>query len=141
MATKNSKNARLLISTTLASPYTVVTKSHGLKLGLGADWSEDTGHGASFKGYTKGLMDFNATVAQYYDTAFPLLSGASINGTSYYFLAYFDYPTDTTSYWRGQCTFALNEHNLDIGTTIDQTFEMRIYNGDVVLVLNSTSYS
>lgn len=141
MAPKNSKNARLLIATAGAGPYTIVTRTHGLKLGLDPDWTEASAHGMTFKDYVKGMMDWAGTVLQYYDTVFALLEGASINGTSYYFLAYYDYPADPTNYWRGQCTFGFGEVNMDLGVTIDNTFSMRIYNGDVALVRNGTVYS
>lgn len=133
MATKNTRNARLLISSTLAAPYTIVTKTNGIDLNLATDFSEDTSHGDSFKSYIPGLQDFKATIKSWYDTAFSTLESASKNKTSYYFLLYPDY-SDSQNYYRGQCYFGLDSFNLDLGNTAAFGFTMTIANADVAII-------
>lgn len=133
MATKNTRNARMLISSTLAAPYTVVSKTNGLSLNLATDFSEDTAHGDSFKSYIPGLQDFKATLKSWYDTAFTTLESASKNKTSYYFLIYPDY-SDSVNYYRGQCYFGLDELNLDIGNTAALSFTVTIANADIAII-------
>lgn len=138
MATKNTRNARMLISSTLASPYTVVSKTNGLSLNLATDFSEDTSHGDSFKSYIPGLQDFKATLKAWYDTAQSILESASKNKTSYYFLIYPDY-ADSTNYYRGQCYFGLDELNLDLGNTMALSYTVTIANADVAIIRNGTA--
>lgn len=133
MATKNTRNARLLIGSTLASPYTLITKAHGVTLNLSTDFSEDTAYGDSFKSYLPGLQDFKATVNAWYETAQSVLESASKNKTSYYFLLYPDY-NDSVNYYRGQCYFGLDELNLALGNTADLTFTMVIANADIAII-------
>lgn len=138
MATKNTRNARLLISSTLAAPYTIISKAHGVTLNLTTDFSEDTAYGDVFKSYVPGLQDFKATLNQWYETAQSVLESASKNRTSYYFLLYPDY-NDSTNYYRGQCYFGLDEFNLAMGNTADMTFTMVIANADVAIVRAGTA--
>lgn len=133
MATKNTRNARLLISSTLAAPYTVVNKTNGLTLNLPTDFSEDTSHGDRFKSYLPGLQDFKMALKTWYDTVQSVLEYASLNKVSYYFLAYIDY-LDSLNYYRGQCYFGLDELNLDLGNTAALAYTVTIANSDVVIV-------
>lgn len=133
MATKNSRNSRLLLSSTLAGPYTAVTKSHGLKLNVSTDFSEDTGHGASFKSYIPGLQDFKGTVLAWYDTIYTTLEGMSLNKISEYFIAYVDF-ADSLNYYRGQCYMGLDEVDMDLGNTVGFKYTMTIANADVQIV-------
>jgi hypothetical protein len=137
MATKNTRNARMLISSTLASPYTIVTKTNGLSMGLPTDFSEDTSHGDSFKSYLPGLQDWKVTVKAWYDTAFSVLEYSSKNKVSYYFLIYPDY-ADSQNYYRGQTYFGMDEFNLDLGNTAALSFTSVIANGDVQIIRNGT---
>jgi hypothetical protein len=124
---------RLLISSTLAAPYTLVTKTHGFKLNLSTDFSEDTSHGDSFKSYLPGLQDFKGTLDAWYDTAQSVLESASKNKTSYYFLVYPDY-SDSVNYYRGQCYFGLDELELSLGNTAGFSYTMVIANADIAIV-------
>ena len=133
MSTKNSRNARLLLSSTLGGPYTAVTKSHGYKLNLSTDFSEDTGHGASFKSYLPGLQDFKGTVMAWYDTVYTTLEGMSLNKISEYFIAYIDF-ADSLNYYRGQCYVGLDELDLDLGNTVGFKFTQTIANADIQVV-------
>lgn len=133
MATKNTRAMRLLISSTLAAPYTLVTKTHGFKLNLSTDFSEDTSHGDSFKSYLPGLQDFKGTLDAWYDTAQSVLESASKNKTSYYFLVYPDY-SDSVNYYRGQCYFGLDELELSLGNTAGFSYTMVIANADIAIV-------
>lgn len=137
-STKNSRNARLLLSSTLAGPYTAVTKSHGLKLNVPTDFSEDTGHGAQFKSYLPGLQDFKGTVLAWYDTIYTTLEGMSINKISEYFIAYVDF-ADSLNYYRGQCFMGQDEFDLDLGNTVGGKYTMTIASGDVQLVRNGAA--
>lgn len=139
MAAVNSKNAALLLAMAGAGPYTRITKTHGLNLTMPTEWADASSHGQSFKSYTQGQMDFSATVTQWYDTVQYVLDHAAIDAIPYYFLAYFNYPSDTLNYWRGQCTVGLEGHNLDIGQTIDASYSLRLYNDDVALVRGGTA--
>lgn len=133
MATKNTRNARLAICATLGGSYAVVNKTHGLKLGLSTDFSEDTAHGDRFKSYIPGLQDFTLDVMAWYDTAYSVLESASLNKISYFFLFYLDY-ADTPNYYRGQMYFGLDEVNADLGNTADMKFTTHIANGDAQVI-------
>lgn len=133
IATKNSRNAALLLSPTLGGAYTQITKSHGLKLNLGTDFSEDTGHGARFKSYLPGLQDFKGTVMAWYDTAYTTLEAMSLNKISEYFLAYPDL-SDPTNYYRGQCFMGLDEVDMDLGNTVGMSYTMTIANADIAVI-------
>lgn len=135
VTTKNTKNARLLICATIGGTYVPVNKTHGLKISLPKDYSEDTSHGQDFKSYLPGQGDYSVTVAKWYDTAFFALEAASRRDISYYFLIYMDY-NDTLNYDNGQCFFAQNEQNLDLGNTADITFDMKNTGLDPKIVRN-----
>jgi hypothetical protein len=133
MATKNTRNSRLLLSSTLGGPYTAVTKSHGLKFGVPTDFSEDTGHGQTFKSYLPGLQDFKLTLMAWYDTVYTTLEAMSLNKISEYFIAYIDF-ADTLNYYRGQCFVGQDELDLDIGNTAGLQFTAVIANADIQIV-------
>jgi hypothetical protein len=133
MATKNSRNASLRLSSTLAGPYTAVTKSHGLKLNVPTDFSEDTGHGAQFKSYLPGLQDFKMTVLNWYDTIYTTLEAMSLNKISEYFIAYIDF-ADSLNYYRGQCFMGQDEVDLDLGVTVGFKYTATIANADIQVV-------
>lgn len=133
MATKNSRNARLLLCATLSGTYVAVTKTHGLKFNVPTDFSEDTGHGASFKGYLPGLQDFKLTVSAWYDTVYTTLEAMSLNKISEYFQAYIDF-SDTLNYYRGQLYLGQDEFNLDIGNTVGSSYTAVIANADVAII-------
>lgn len=133
MATKNARNASLKLSSTLGGPYTAVTKSHGLKLNLTTDFSEDTGHGAQFKSYLPGLQDFKATILAWYDTVYTTLEAMSLNKISEYFIAYID-AADSLNYYRGQMFVGLDEADLDLGNTVGFKYTGVIANADVQIV-------
>jgi len=133
VATKNSRNASLRLSSTLAGPYTAVTKTHGLKLNVPTDFSEDTGHGAQFKSYLPGLQDFKMTVLNWYDTIYTTLEAMSLNKISEYFIAYIDF-ADSLNYYRGQCFMGQDEVDLDLGNTVGFKYTATIANSDVQVV-------
>jgi hypothetical protein len=120
----------MLLCATLSGTYVAVTKSHGLKLNVPTDFSEDTGHGATFKSYLPGLQDFKATLMAWYDTVYTTLEAMSLNKISEYFLIYPDF-ADTINYYRGQCFIGQDELDLDIGKTIDDKFTAVIANADI----------
>lgn len=133
MATKNTRNARLLISNTLGGTYTAVSKTHGIKINLSTDFSEDTAHGDSFKSYLPGLQDFKGTIDSWYETAYTTLENASKNKISYYFTLYPDY-ADVVNYYRGQCYFGLDDFDLSLGNTAGFSFTMVIANADIAII-------
>lgn len=133
MATKNTRNARLLLCTTLGGTYVAVNKTHGLKLNLTTDFSEDTSHGDSFKSYIPGLQDFKATVLAWYDTAYSVLEAMSKNKTSEFFMLYPDF-ADTLNYYRGQCFMGLDELDNDLGNTTGLSFTTVIANADIAII-------
>lgn len=136
--TKNTRNAAFLISSTIGGTYTKVNKTHGLKIGVPTDFSEDTGHGQRFKTKIPGLQDFTLTLTKWYSTLTSVLEYASVNKIPYYFLAYYDY-ADPLNYYRGQCYFGLNEENLDIGNTADQSYDVVLANEDLQIIRGGTS--
>lgn len=138
MATKNNRNARLLLSSTLGGPYTAVTKSHGLKFSVPTDFSEDTGHGATFKSYLPGLQDFKLTLMTWYDTVYTTLEAMSLNKISEYFIAYIDF-ADTLNYYRGQMFVGEDEFDLDLGNTAGLQFTAVIANTDIQIVRAGTA--
>lgn len=133
MSTKNTRNARLLLCSTLGGTYVAVNKTHGLKINLTTDFSEDTSHGDSFKSYLPGLQDFKATVMKWYDTAYTTLEAMSLNKISEYFMLYPDF-SDTLNYYRGQCYFGLDDFTLDIGATAGMQFTSVIANADIAII-------
>jgi hypothetical protein len=133
MATKNSRNASLRLATTLAGPYTAVTKSHGLKLNVPTAFSKDTGHGAQFESYLPGLQDFKGKVMSWYDTIYTTLEAMSLNKISEYFIAYIDL-ADSLNYYRGQCYMGLDDVDLDLGVTVGFQYTMTIANADIQIV-------
>lgn len=133
MATKHARNAQLQVATALGGSYTAVSKTHGFKLNLSTDFSEDTSHGDSFKSYLPGLQDFKGDLMAWYDTAYTTLEYASRYKQSYYFRYYPDV-SDSLNYYRGQCFFGLDELDSDIGNTVGFKFTMVIANADIVIV-------
>ena len=133
MATKNARNARFLLSSTLAGPYTAVTKTHGLKMNVPTDFSEDTGHGANFKSYLPGLQDFKLTVLNWYDTIYTTLEAMSLNKISEFFIAYVDF-ADSLNYYRGQTFLGMDEFDLDLGNTVGFKYTSVIANSDIQIV-------
>jgi len=133
MATKNTRNARLLLCATLGGTYVRVTKSHGLKLNVPTDFSEDTGHGERFKDYLPGLQDFKATIGAWYDTVYTTLEAMSVNKVSEYFQIYIDF-ADTLNYYRGQCFVGMDDFTLDIGNTADFGYSVVIANADLDII-------
>lgn len=133
MTTKNSRNARFLLASTLAGPYTAITKTHGLKMNVPTDFSEDTGHGASFKSYLPGLQDFKLTVLNWYDTVYTTLEAMSLNKISEFFIAYIDF-ADTVNYYRGQTFLGMDEFDLDLGNTVGFKYTAVIANSDIQIV-------
>lgn len=133
MSTKNTRNARLLLSATLTGTYVAVTKSHGLKFNVPTDFSEDTGHGDRFKGYLPGLQDFKLTLLAWYDTVYTTLEAMSVNKISEYFQAYIDF-ADTLNYYRGQMFLGQDEFNLDIGNTAGSGYTGVIANADINII-------
>jgi hypothetical protein len=133
MATKNTRNAGLYLSNTLGGTYVKVSKTHGYKLNLQTDFSEDTAHGDSFKSYLPGLQDFKGTLMAWYETAYTTLEAMSKNKVSEYFQAYPDI-ADTVNYYRGQCFVGLDELNLDLGNTADFQFTQVIANADIAII-------
>jgi hypothetical protein len=138
VTTKNSRNARFLLSSTLNGPYTATTKSHGLKLNVPTDFSEDTGHGAQFKSSLPGLQDFKAKLMAWYDTIYTTLEAMSLNKISEYFLAYIDF-ADTLNYYRGQCYVGLDEVDLDLGVTVGNSYTAVLANADIQVVRNGAA--
>lgn len=138
MATKNTRLAALYLGSTLGGTYTRITKTHGLKLNIPTDFSEDTSHGDRFKSYLPGLQDFSADIMQWYESASTVLETLSLNKTSEYFLIYPDY-TDPTNYYRGQMYVGLDELNLDLGATADMKYTGRIANADIAIIRNGAA--
>ena len=138
MATKNTRNSRMLICATLGGTYVVVNKAHGLKLNIPTDFSEDTSYGDHFKSKIPGLQDFSATVGEWYDSTYSTLENMSLNKISEYFLIYPDF-ADSLNYYRGQCYFGLNDFDLDIGKTADLSFTAVIANADIAIVRAGSS--
>jgi hypothetical protein len=133
MATKNTRNARLLLSATLGGTYVVVSKAHGLKLSVPTDFSEDTSYGDRYKGYLPGLQDFKLTLMAWYETAYTTIEAMSLNKISEYFMVYPDL-ADTVNYYRGQMYLGQDEFNLDIGNTAGMTFTGVIANADLAII-------
>jgi len=133
LATKNTRNARLLLCATLGGTYVAVNKTHGLNLSLSTDFSEDTSHGDTLKSYIPGLQDFKLTINAWYDTAYAVLETMSKNKTSEYFQLYPDF-ADTLNYYRGQCYVGLDGLPLDLGNTADLTFTSTIANADIAII-------
>lgn len=138
MSTKNSRNAGLYLCATLGGTYVKITKTHGLKLNLGTDFSEDTSHSDRFKSYLPGLQDFKGTLMRWYETATTALESLSLNKTSEYFMIYPDV-ADTVNYYRGQAFFGLDELNLDLGNTVDMSYTMTIANADIEVIRNGSA--
>lgn len=135
MPTKNTRNAGFYIAATLGGPYTKVNKTHGLTLGVPTDFSEDTGHGQRFKTKIPGLQDFTLSLTKWYDTLFATLEKLSLDKTAYYFIVYHDV-ADTVNYYRGQCYFGLNEINLELGNTADESYDVVLAGEDLQVVRN-----
>lgn len=133
MATKNTRNARLLLCSTLSGTYVAVTKTHGLKFNVPTDFSEDTGHGANFKSYLPGLQDFKLALTNWYDTVYTTLEAMSLNKISEFFLAYPDL-ADVVNYYRGQMFVGQDEFNLDIGNTAGFQYTAVIANADIQII-------
>lgn len=131
--TRNTRNARLLLCATLGGTYVAVSKTHGLKLNLTTDFSEDTGHGARFKSKLPGLQDFMAKLTAWYQTTFTVLEAMSVNKISEYFQIYTDF-SDTLNYYRGQCFMGLDEHDLDLGNTAGLSFSVMLANEDLDII-------
>jgi hypothetical protein len=123
----------MLLCATLGGTYVAVNKSHGLKLNLPTDWSEDTGHGQRFKSKLPGLQDFTAALTAWYNTVYKTLEVMSVNKISEYFLIYNDF-TDTVNYYRGQCFVGLNEHDMDIGNTAGMSYDVMLANEDLDII-------
>lgn len=140
MGTKNTRNAGLYLSATLGGTYTRISKTHGLKLSLKTDFSEDTSHGDTFKSKIPGSQDFEGTLQRWYETATTALESLSLSKTSEYFLIYPDV-ADTVNYYRGQAYFGLDELNLDLGNTADMQFTMVIANADIAIIRNGSVLS
>lgn len=138
MTTKNTRNARLLLCATLSGTYVAVTKTHGLKFNVPTDFSEDTGHGATFKSYIPGLQDFKLALTNWYDTAYTTLESMSLNKISEYFQAYIDF-SDTLNYYRGQCYVGQDELDLDLGNTAGFSYTAVIANADIAIVRNGAT--
>lgn len=137
MTTKNTRNSRLLLCATLSGTYVAVTKTHGLKFNVPTDFSEDTGHGATFKSYLPGLQDFKLAIGNWYDTVYTTLESMSLNKISEFFQAYIDF-ADTLNYYRGQMFVGQEELNLDIGNTADFGYTGVIANADIQVVRAGT---
>lgn len=133
MTTRNNRNARLLLCATLGGTYVAVNKTHGLKLNLTTDFSEDTSHGDSFKSYLPGLQDFKADIMAWYDTAYTTLEAMSKNKVSEYFQLYIDF-ADTVNYYRGQMYVGLDELDGDLGNTGGFKFTGVIANADIAII-------
>jgi hypothetical protein len=136
--TKNTRNAALLICATLGGTYVKVNKTHGLSIGVPTDWSEDTGHGQRFKTKLPGLQDFTLTLSRWYTAVESTLEAASVNKIPYYFQVYEDF-ADPLNYYRGRLYFGLNEENLDIGNTADQSYDVVLADEDLDIIRNGTS--
>lgn len=133
MATKNNRNVRLQLAATLGGAYTTISKTHGFKLNLSTDFSEDTSHGDSFKSKLPGLQDFSGKLMAWYDSAYTTLEAMSLGKISEYFRAYIDL-ADPVNYYRGQCYVGLDELDLDLGNTAGLSFTMVIANADIQIV-------
>lgn len=138
MGTKNNRNARLLLSGTLGGTYVAISKSHGVKLKTPIDFSEDTAHGDRFKSRLPGLQDFTATLTSWYNTAYTTLEAMSVNRVSEYFQIYPDF-ADTLNYYRGQCYVSLSEHDLDLGATSGQSYDVMLANADLDIIRAGTT--
>lgn len=138
MGTKNNRNARFLLCATLGGPYVAVSKTHGIKAKLPTDFSEDTAHGDRFKSRLPGLQDFSATLLAWFNTAYSTLVAMASNKVSEYFQIYPDF-TDTLTYYRGQCYVGLNEHDLDLGATSGQSFDVMLANADLDIIYAGTT--
>lgn len=138
MATKNTRLAALYLSSSLNGPYTRITKTHGLKINVPTDFSEDTSHGDRFKSYLPGLQDFGLDIMAWYETANTTLEAMSLNKTSEYFLVYADY-TDTQNYYRGQLYVGMDEFGLDLGNTAGFKYTGRIANADLAIIRNGAA--
>ena len=123
----------MLLCATLGGTYVAVSKSHGLKLNVPTDFSEDTAHGDRFKDYLPGLQDFKATLAAWYNTAYTTLEGMSVNKISEYFQIYPDF-ADTLNYYRGQCYVGMDDFTLDLGNTAGFGYSVVIANSDIDVI-------
>jgi len=133
MGTKNNRNVRLQLASTLGGSYTTISKTHGFKLNLSTDFSEDTSHGDQFKSKIPGLQDFSGKLMAWYDSAYTTLEAMSLGKISEYFRAYIDL-ADPANYYRGQCYVGLDELDLDLGNTAGLSFTMVIANSDIQIV-------
>lgn len=120
MATKNTRNARVLIN------GTAVNKTYGATVTPTTDYSEDTSHGDQYKSYLPGLKDFTVDISNWYDDAYHVLRVAALNNTALVnVLVYPDY-AQTTHYWRCPTMYAsLNEQSHEIGNTTGETYTLR----------------
>lgn len=123
----------MLLCATLGGTYVAVSKSHGLKLKMPTDFSEDTAHGDRWKSRLPGLEDFSATLSAWYNTAYSTLVAMAVNKVSEYFMMYPDF-TDTLTYYRGQCYVGMDEHDMDIGNTSGQGFNVVLANADLDII-------
>lgn len=138
MATKNSRNGRYLLCATKTGTYIPVAGAFGYKENVPTDFSEDTTFGAFFKSYIPGLQDYKATLMRRYDTADATVEKMSKTKTSEYFLFYPDY-ADTLNYTRGQTFLGQDEHDNDLGKTVDQKYTAVIANSDLEIVRNGAA--
>jgi hypothetical protein len=133
LATKNNRNARMLLCATLGGTYVAVSKSHGLKLKTPIDFSEDTSHGDRFKSRLPGIQDFSATLTAWYNSTYTTLEGMSVNRVSEYIQIYPDF-TDTVNYIRGQCYVSQSELDLDLGSTAGEGYDVMLANSDLDII-------
>lgn len=138
MATKNTRNARLLLALTAAGPFVAVNKTHGLKLNVPTDFSDDTGHGQRFKTAIPGLQDFKLEISAWYDTAYPTLEAASLNKLAYYAQVYPDF-ADTLNYYFAQVYIGQEEFDLSLGNTAGQGYTVVLANEVVSIIRNGVA--
>lgn len=97
------------------------------------DFSEDTAHGDRWKSRLPGLQDFSATLAAWMNTAYSTIKAMSVNRVSEYFQIYPDF-SDTLTYYRGQCYLGLSEHDLDLGNTSGESYDVVLANSDLDII-------
>jgi hypothetical protein len=128
-ATRNSRNAGLYLRPTGSGAYTKVNKTHGLKLGLGTDFSDDSGHGQKFKTALPGQHDFKVDVELWYQIYADTLKNYSLNETILDFLLYPNI-SDTLNYWSGSCYIGQDEMDPSLGKTVSEKYTLVLSGGD-----------
>jgi len=100
-----------------------IAEGHGFKMSMSPDKLEDTSFGDTYKTYLLGLFDFSVTLNKWYNDADFVLEDAARNKTLLKFYAYADIAA-TGDYWSWEGYVALADSGGDVGSMLDQTYEI-----------------